>query len=824
MPSLTQVRQTLFGANTNVFSWRDFIEEVSSSPTPIEVLIARWVEVSRYMEKHHQELDELVNQLLMMENNHLTPETRGVVTAELRIVDYYLRCRLKPVEHPLAPLVLNELFPQEVLPQAHYQQIIQSLFEKDFPPLFDAESAEKKAVFCSDFDEFSNKVKLLEKMIRLIPPQGEQTPVQTLIVEVGLGLQIKHALVSLLNAIRRILKLNVKPTDEKYLDTGDKLWRITQRFNLYFEHREDEQAGLIDWYKQAADYYEGQSYFHEKRTQDKSLWPIDALGKLSAESMVNSVGESLEEDLERIAKWSRSEARAELMEAFLQQQKEQGMNHPVMTKAVGCVYAAVYQKMEERIQTWSQHAWEIRKFYEIKLRSHKNYRELVKKLDKTLLDLIKGSYSKKAQYRAEIEQLFEDDFFARANNCFAELDNSCIGQLRDANWIHHTAYAAGETEGYLALEMNAWMRAKLVGCFDEYRLDYTWTMTDYVAEQLHGIWREIKARAALALHPDKAESEAERVVRDICFKQLQVWLSHAAAMRETWASGQWIAAAPGDALRIEGGNVAASDTPAHISAAEEGFRVSKPIDPLDLSVLQLKEAYTKKLESNSSQGIDARKRTCEEIPVWRQLHTGNEEDREFYEQSTQYETFVRQAAEEQRRSLAELEAMKNAAQQRLKEAIRQKEEAIREATRQADEAVRQATHRADEATHRAEEAMRQNRVASEIMITTLLSVKLSAACFQCVSADERKAFYERGYAEVLATMRLAFVQTIPAVEQDILHQLRTPEYNHLRGLVPVETQADAAVSGVGQNRFAMYSSRELGRDDSSTPSLGRGGK
>jgi hypothetical protein len=174
------------------------------------------------------------------------------------------------------------------------------------------------------------------------------------------------------------------------------------------------------------------------------------------------------------------------------------------------------------------------------------------------------------------------------------------------------------------------------------------------------------------------------------------------------------------------------------------------------------------------------------------------------------------------RTAFRFKAERDEAERRAEEAHRQKDEAIREVTHQADAAVRQATHRADEATHRAEEAMRQNKAASGFVITTLLSAKLSAACFQGVSSRERKTFYERRYAEVLTTMRLAFGQTITTVEQDILHQLRTPEYNHIRDLVPVEARAEAAVRSVGQNLFArMYSPRNADTDDLDAPLLGQ---
>jgi hypothetical protein len=358
--------------------------------------------------------------------------------------------------------------------------------------------------------------------------------------------------------------------------------------------------------------------------------------------------------------------------------------------------------------------------------------------------------------------------------------------------------------------MESWMDARRIegrGYFDRYQLESTRTISDYVVEQLHGVWREIRAHTSLALHPDKAESEAERALRNSCFKQLQVWLSHAAAMREIWASGQWVAAAPCDALRIESRSRVDSAPMEQAHLAEEGFRLSEPHEPLDLNVLELKEDYLRQLHSNFAQGVDARKRAREGISRGRRLHEGCAEDREFFEQFTQYATFVRQAAEEQRRVLAELREIKLAALQRLKDATCQKEAAIQqkeEARRQKEEARRQKEEerrQKEEARRQKEEAIQQNKDSCKGVISYLLGTKLSLECFSKVLSNERLEVYTRVYEETLAVLVEVFKHiSIAELEVEMLSQLKRPEYNHLHNLITSERPI-----AVGENPFAMYS-------------------
>jgi len=842
--------QALFGRKTPTFTWVGLIGEITRSQTPIEALIERWAEVSQYIEMHSKRLDELTSQLRrsMTENRQLTPETKGLVTGDIQIVSQYLRCRLTPAEVVLSPLSLEGLFPREIDAQARYQEVIKRLFEKDFPKPLNAETTEGGMVLCKDYAEFSKKAKLLERMIRLIPatsePATEVASSSLRGVEAGIGLMIKEALESLINAIRRILQLQVRPSDKDYVATGDRLWRISQRFDLYFEGRDKEQEALMSWYQRAAEHYAGESYFHEKRLEETGLWRMDVVGKLSPKGMIDSVAEKLGEDLERIMAWSGSEARAELMAVFLQLQREQQTTSPTMTAAMGCAYVSIYQKMEGRAQKWSQDAWKIRKLYEKELRGHKDYLNLVKMLDKKLADLETGKLSReKAAWRNEIAVLFGAAFFSRANDCFAELGSSGVEQLRHANWVHHTAYAAGETEGYLAFEMNAWMNvnrdAAGNGVFDAYRLDCTRSLCDDVVEGLHDSWKKIKGPASLALHPDKGESEAERAVREVCYKQLQVWLSHAATMRETWASGQWIAAAPSDALQItDADGAAAAAIPPDASTAEKGFQVSEPQEPLDLSVLSLKKEYLEKLKRNFSDGIDARKRTSDETPAWRRLHTGNAEDREFYEQSTQYETFLRQRAAEQKRLLAELKVMLDEARQRLKKAIREREEGTREleeairereeGTRELEEAIRER----EEGTRELEEAIREREEATHMHKQTLyrvlpifLSTAFSASRFQDILPRDRKALYDEQRQKICAQMfsHYSCVFSLGEIEKEVLRHLRGDEYSHIRDLVPPEVGSAAAAGGIAsrQGRYTMYSPRDSESDSLHEPLLGQ---
>ena len=790
---------SFFGGKALVFSWGDFIAEMMASSAPIDKLRERWLDVSGYVEENVGQLDNLISELhdSMRRNEHISPEEKTQVSGELMIVAHYLRCRFTPIREALLPLSLDDIFSEGVNAQACYQAIIKMLFEKDFPQEVASDNPDKKRVICKDFAELSKKTKLFERMIRLLPQESlDSTTEAGAHVNSNLRHAMKELITSLLNWARCKLRLAIKPDDEGYLKTADRIWKLAQYFKLYFEGKEDERATLIDWYQQSADYYAAHSYFHEKRLRDSSVWRMDVIGKVAPTSMIDSVIERLTEDLNNIERWNKYEVRVELMGALLQQQKEQETDEPVMTEAVGHAYAAIYQKMEARIQKWSQDAWKIRQHYEGVLRGHKNYLTLLTGLDGKLRDLTKAVYRKKAELCADIEYLFNDEFFSRANDCLRALDAEKVGKLRWSNWVHHTAYAAKQTEGYLAYQMNTWNdghKREDIGCFDVYRLSDTWTMSDFVVEQLHHIWKEVKPSASLALHPDKSQSPAEGVVREACFKQLQVWLSHAAAMRETWASGQWIAAAPSDSLAIEAdAHSAAISLSAQTGASQEVAQVIEPEEPLDLTVLQLHYVYLLQLEGRFSRQEDARKRTSDEIPAWRRLNPGSAEDREFFEQSKQYEMRVRQVVEERRRVLAELEAQRLAANRRAEEECRQKEE-----------------------------VRRQSSESRRVVTSDYLSMKLSVSCFQGVAPREREVFYEQQYQAILVLLKKAY-KHIPEeqLKAEILVQLSSTEYAHLRDIIP----AAAILTSVAQNRNALYSPREAGashHDRLDAPLLGQ---
>ncbi len=386
--------------------------------------MSRWLEVSKHVASHAAQLETLIGELQssIVKNEHVASEIKTDVIRDVMIISHYLRCKLTPVEKAFEPISLDGFPPQSVASQSRYQAIIKSLFEKDFPQTTDAERPNKKMVICKNFAEFSEKVVLFERMVRLLPAKtsvasSEVAPP----VKSDLGFVIKDFFESLMNWFRRALKLPVKPDDKGYLETADRIWRITQCFDLHVENREEEQTALIAWYKQASDYYAGRPFFHERRLKDSGVWRMDVMGKLSSSSMIASVAEKLQEDLDDIGKWNQYEARAALM-AFLLQQ-EQRTDKLELTESLGCTYVAIYNKMEARIQKWSQDAWRIRQHYEKVLRGEKDYVVLVGKLDKALLELRTASYRKKTDWRAGIEQLFNNHFFSRANDCFAAISS-----------------------------------------------------------------------------------------------------------------------------------------------------------------------------------------------------------------------------------------------------------------------------------------------------------------------------------------------------------------------------------------------------------------
>jgi hypothetical protein len=633
----------------SLFARHSFWDELKSTlrvnSTPLAHLLTQVEPIRKHLKAHPKDIEKLLLELEQSLSAGLSAEQ----LEPWRGIKDYLRCYLGQ-----APAVS---FSQA---RPAYQDMVKQLLEIDLLPAF-----QQGISIQMDFSQFKKKADLLEHMSNWISPgltaSGSPETHSTLL----------SCLHKLMNWFRAHLHLAVKPSDKGYVTLADSLWRLMQHLDASGTMNAEQTRSLIAWHRRGVEYVTQKTYFYESRLQE-SFSANEIIGKVSSKQMIKRVISNLNEDLSHLKSLCGHEARALIFTLILES------NTAEVSAEMAQAYFNLIEKVEGHLQVWSEQAWVIRKHYEKLLRTDKDYLSLLEAFDNGLRGLAREQQGFRYSLRDEINTLFKErPFFRQANECLAELDSESIRILRQANWVHHTAYGPLDTEGYLAKQMNAWeARSKIKGrtYFERYHLRYTYTLADYVVESLPQAWKIVRP-LVLRIHPDKVAPEAiaEKVIREACFKRLQQWQEQAAGMCEIWTKGQWLAAAPEDALAIEGN----SRDAAIPEEPQSNMRIARPTQALDLSVLEIQKNYLIRLVERFDYGQDARKRTNWEVPTWRHLHKGSAEDREFFENAQAFEDMMCEAVKAQRERLARAEAELVAAKQERDAALRLKEESTR---------------------------------------------------------------------------------------------------------------------------------------------------
>ena len=353
----------------------------------------------------------------------------------------------------------------------------------------------------------------------------------------------------------------------------------------------------LAYYQAAQKTYEGKFYFFETG-QAKTLWGRfkSVIRGITHTGKVSFLLERLRTDLANVTACNHYETRAKLLEPGLR----------------GELYVSAYRASAARFERLSAGAFELRKRYEEKLRGKKDYIRLLDELDTALVLFHQELMAAKHNGLMAIETQYpNDDFFKRANACFEILNEPCVRQLNNINWVYHTAYGWRSTEAYLAFEMEARNRLFPKKKFEKYHLEECKTLSDYLVDVsaeansdkkieekrlLRDVVKEVKHTMYIKVHPDKgiAGDVHEQSVREYCSKTVGTLCDDALHLTQLWHKGQWREIAPVRVLKLQdtmlmaGAGVVEED----VSQCDATF-LAEPTRPLDLSVLVAHQQYVK---------------------------------------------------------------------------------------------------------------------------------------------------------------------------------------------------------------------------------------
>ena len=509
-------------------------------------------------------------------------------SGDFMLLIHFARVQVTPHHRTLTVPDIARLWGANVpYPMMRYHTVIAELLEHGVPEL-------RRGPF-DDFSTLFQTLTLCQSLGRLLPINKTSRAVLP-------SLPLNTWFAAWLHALSQEFCILIGKTPvlsaPECLRTADKIWSLLHEFELdkqadYAETR----AALHRCYQAAQKTYEGKFYFFETG-QAKTLWGRfkSVIRGITHTGKVSFLLERLRTDLANVTACNHYETRAKLLEPGLR----------------GELYVSAYRASAARFERLSAGAFELRKRYEEKLRGKKDYIRLLDELDTALVLFHQELMAAKHNGLMAIETQYpNDDFFKRANACFEILNEPCVRQLNNINWVYHTAYGWRSTEAYLAFEMEARNRLFPKKKFEKYHLEECKTLSDYLVDVsaeansdkkieekrlLRDVVKEVKHTMYIKVHPDKgiAGDVHEQSVREYCSKTVGTLCDDALHLTQLWHKGQWREIAPVRVLKLQdtmlmaGAGVVEED----VSQCDATF-LAEPTRPLDLSVLVAHQQYVK---------------------------------------------------------------------------------------------------------------------------------------------------------------------------------------------------------------------------------------
>ena len=540
----------------------------------------------------------------LLEKLNLDAKAQHLFVGDFEVFLHVIRVRLTPLNEQINRFELKSLWGNEVeSPSVRYQEIICDLLTALVHELKDGQFEKMNL---SKLQEVLDAIKPLSRLCLA----EERVPIAEQAHVLGIRELLIQWLVQFTKWFRSVSKMKATVKDEEYWQTADKMWQLMMHFGLHRDAAYQEaMINLENAYRAGQLYYERKEYFF----QNQSIHPVKGFfQKLTDESEISFLIDSLKADLGYLIRWNRYESRTALLGATRRQEGK------------GASYLAVYQSMQSRFSKLSEAAFNIRMQHEIKLRGKRDYLNLLGILDKKLIELDDESTKAKQGWMQEIEALFsEDSFYKQANVCFKALESA--RKLRYADWVHHTAYWHKKTEDHLADEMNARNRTRVTPQFETYGLKTSLTLSDYVVLHLAGYLKEAQRTAYLKVHPDRLSefTEEEKGIGTYCSQVLEAWSQEAALMTYIWMQGQWRVTAPAHALPIEDGVVRVTVSHAVRQTVSESdvISVSEPVHALDLLALRLHYEHIEWMKDKENL-----RKQAKDVSYLRSLYSGDPEN------------------------------------------------------------------------------------------------------------------------------------------------------------------------------------------------------